>query len=103
MGRQKSHQPAEQADEVIVVQIGGLVYEFDASESEKKESNAKAVIKTQCDSKGERGQQNKVRVHERARPGANPLEAGVSKVKDRFEIELADPAFDHKAHNGCRH
>src|SRR5712672_1315598 len=103
MGRQKNHQPAEQADEVIVVQIGGLVYEFDVSESEKKQGDANAVIKTERDTKGEGAKQNKVRIHERAGPGANPFEAGVSKVKDRFEIELADPAFGHKTHNGYRH
>src|SRR5712691_6362367 len=103
MGGEKDHQAAEQANQIVMIQIGRLIQEFDIRKAQKKESDANAVKATERDAEGKHGQQNKVRIHQRIGPRMNPLETGVGKVKGRFEIELADPAFGDEADHGGGH
>ncbi|MDZ7807838.1 MAG: hypothetical protein U5K71_12090 [Gracilimonas sp.] len=53
MSREVNHQEAEDADEVIVVQIGGLVQSSSMSgKAEAKDDDGNAVLKAQSHKKG---------------------------------------------------
>jgi hypothetical protein len=43
MSREKHHQAGEEADQIVVIEIGGLIDQFDVGESDEKKHDGRAI------------------------------------------------------------
>ena len=102
MCRQKDHQKAEDADEVVVVQVGRFIHQLDVGEAEKKDDDGNAVFETDCHKEGRQSADCKNNVGPFAKR-LNPFKAVVRKEELRFNIELGNPAVDRKTNDAPQH
>ena len=98
--RHEDHQEAEQAYEVVVVEVGRLVEQFDVREEEEEGGDGEAVAVAERDAEGGEPEKREVGVHAPGGPRLHPPEAGVGEVVLRRDIELVDPASRGEADDG---
>jgi hypothetical protein len=103
MGRQNYEQAGKKTDQIVVIQVGGLIQQFDVREAQKEEYRANPIENAECNAKSEHHKGNEMGVHERIGPGPDPLEARVGKMKRRGQIEFADPTFGHESDHCAGH
>ena len=103
MARQKYHQPAQEADQVIVIEIGRLIDELDVGKPDEEEGNRRPIAPTQRHSKGQPGQQHEQPMHRQRRQGPYPGKEFVRKEKCGLQIKFLDPSPGQKPNHRKRH
>ena len=95
--RQNGQQQADQAHQVVVVEIRGSVDQLNVREADAEQDRADPRTVAGGDSQAEQAQGGKVGIHAPARPRLHPAESQVGEVMGRFNVERADPAVSEKA------
>jgi hypothetical protein len=101
--RQKDHQSAEQADEIVVIEIVGFVDQLDVREANEEERHRDAVVKADSDRECEDDERDKVHVHEGGRQRHHPRKRIPCEVKGRLDVELVHPPERDEAHGADGH
>ena len=102
MCRQKNHQKAEDADEIVVVQVSGLIHQFDVGEAEEKDYDGNAVFVSDCHKEGRQSADCKNQIGPFAKR-LYPFKAVVRKEKLWFNVELGYPSVDRKTNDAPQH
>ena len=91
---------ARRLDQVVVVEVGGLVQQLDVGKADGEEGGAGAPAAAGGDAEAQQGEGGKVGVHPPCRPGLDPGESGIGEVVGRRQVEGINPAVGEKAGDG---
>ena len=94
---QRGEQEAGEGEPVVMIEVGGLVDQFDVGEADGEEEHGGAGADAEDDGDGEEREGGEVEVHPRGGPSGDPLEAGVLEVMCWGGVELIDPAVGEEA------
>ena len=95
--RHEYHQKAEEADEIVVVQVRGLVQQLDIGEQGEERRDGKPVAIAECYAQTGESKQGEVDVHSPGGPWLDPPEAGVREVVLRHDVEVGYPTLCREA------
>ena len=95
--RQNGQQQADQAHQVVVVEVRSSVDQLNVGEADAEQRRADSRTAAGGDAQADQAQSDKVDVHSPAGPRLHPAEAQVGEVMGRINVERADPAVGEKA------
>jgi hypothetical protein len=103
--KDKDHQKRDQADQIKVIQVLGLIEKEDVGEGQKKEQHCQPVAEACEDAEREKSQEIKVMVHSVSRPGGHPFKPIISEVEVWLDKVAPDAihlkvAADFPEHDG---
>ena len=97
--RQEDHDETEQADQVVVVEVGRLVNELDIGEEQKEGGDGQPIAVPQRDAKAGQAEHAEVQVHPPRGPRLHPSEAGIGEVVGRLDVHIGDPTVGDEPHH----
>ena len=92
MRRQEDHQARNETDEVVVVEVGGAIEEFEPREAGAEQRGAQPVAIARGDPERTSRHCHDMPMRPDTRPRSNPLEAGIGKEEGGLQEQLLDPA-----------
>ena len=103
MRGQETEQQRKQRDEVVVVQIGRTIDEFEIEETEQKNHRGDPVEKPGGDRQRRNRRAGDNRIHQAGGQRLDPREAGIGEVKGRFQVDGFHPAARKRAQHRHAH
>ncbi|MEZ4408380.1 MAG: hypothetical protein R3A52_18180 [Polyangiales bacterium] len=102
--RGEHHQPrGEDRDQVVVVEVEGLVDQLDVGEEREEDRRAPAGAPAEREAEGRGAHQREDRVHPRAAERAHAREAQVGEMVRGRDVELGDPSPRGEARHRREH
>jgi hypothetical protein len=103
MRREDNHQSAQQADEIVVIEIRRLVDQLDVREADEEERHARTVMEAEHNADGEDDERREVQMHERSRERQHPWKQRPREVVLGQDVELVDPAKGDESNHARGH
>ncbi|MDB4932600.1 MAG: hypothetical protein JWM10_5084 [Myxococcaceae bacterium] len=101
--REQREPEREQRDQVVVVEVVGLIEQLDVGEREREGEGARAGAPAEREAERRGAHQREDGVHAGGRQRAHPAEAHVGEVVAGGDVEGGDPAARGEAHHAREH
>ena len=103
MSGQEDQEPAQQADEIVVIEISGLVDQLDVREADEEQRCTHPELPAERDREGEKRKRQEQQVHEHGWQRPDPWKQLPREVKCRDDVELVHPIERHEADHARGH